>query len=425
MRPGTRRAGWRTDREPTILREVLPLSRGTRTLVERLARPPGGLWGRLWAGWRRRGTIEAIGRSGEVAAIAPLLSSLIAEAAVAEAASRAIADILRRQAVACWPMLEQIRGQVRRGPQDGWSTLAPSQVPRLGLLAAGWAALGMASLHPDGRVRAAAVGALQGRVEGDRAELAFLLLRLNDWAEPVRTIARAAIEARLGVGHVDAWVHASPLVEALAQRSRVEHRSTIDAVTELLRAPAARRALQRGTTALDLSWPSPRFIIDIGVADGALVRRGLLDGDPRVRRAVAGQLRRMPDDDDWLELLILAIRHRDGEVHRLGLAALVAQPAARQRRVFKRLLLDRMARSRRVARDGMRRLDPGFDAPAWYRYALAVTRDPVDLAAAIQGYGECEEAVDIAVLAPFYRHAKNRVKAAASIATTRITRRIG
>ena len=317
------------------------------------------------------------------------------------------------------------RGQVRREPLAGWSTLLPSQVPRLGQLAAGWAALGMASLHPEGRVRAEAVGVLQGRVEGDRAELAFLLLRLNDWVEPVRTIARAAIEARLGVGHVEAWVHASPLVEALARRSRVDHRSTIDAVTELLRAPAARRALRRGTTALDLSWQSLRFIIDIGVADGALVGRGLLDGDPRVRRAVAGQLQRMPDDDDWCELLILAIRHREGEVHRLGLAALLAQPAARQRRVFKRLLLDRRARSRSVARDGMRRIDPGFDAPAWYRDALAVTRDPVELAAAIQGYGECEEAVDIAVLAPFYRHAKNRVKAAASIATTRITRRVG
>jgi hypothetical protein len=57
------------------------------------------------------------------------------------------------------------------------------------------AVLGAISFHDDGHVREAAVRRLVALREGD--ELPFLLLRANDWVEPVRLMAREAVQQRL------------------------------------------------------------------------------------------------------------------------------------------------------------------------------------------------------------------------------------
>lgn len=384
-------------------------SSATRALLDDLALAAGA----------RPGLFAAIGRRGEVAAIPALLPWLLGTR-VADHAARAVAQILGVAPVAGWWQLEQTRGVA-----SVWSRLAAPEVELLGRIECGWAALAMASMHADGRVRAAAVAMLVGRNDGGWPALASLLLRLNDWAAPIRTMTRAAIAARLTAEPRDAWVDVLPLVLSLAHRRRDDHGWLITAVEAMLREPAAQPAVRRGSNAPDPAVRLACVRVLLAVDDGGWDRRYLFETEPSIRRGLAELLRALPDGPRWPELAALALRHRERVIRRIAHAAVMARPAAVQRAVFERLLVDRRLYARQYARGAMRALDPGFDMIGWYRDAIGRSRDPVALATAIQGYGECEGALEDAVLVQFLKHGKNRVKAAANIAISMIARRRG
>ncbi|HZS37948.1 MAG TPA: hypothetical protein VFF06_14020 [Polyangia bacterium] len=180
-----------------------PLSPKTRALIERLGRPrPLRTW--LFGVDDREQLIEAIGASGEVAAIVHLITFLMADQLLANAASRAIACILRNQPIRVLAQLEQLRRFGGEWSHPQWHSLTPGGTRRLARLADGWAALGMASFHSSGFVREAAVRELDTLDGSEKRELLFLVLRLNDWVAQVRKAALSAMEKRLLVRYADA-----------------------------------------------------------------------------------------------------------------------------------------------------------------------------------------------------------------------------
>src|SRR5688500_7969966 len=95
-------------------------------------------------------------------------------------------------------------------------------IRRLAWKAPGWrrAALRLATMHPDGRVRQKAIRRLGAR------DARCLLLRVNDWVPEVRAAARRAL-ARCDA---TALVSALPLLERARQWQRVGDRRLLDEV---------------------------------------------------------------------------------------------------------------------------------------------------------------------------------------------------
>lgn len=398
---------------------VRPLSPATRALVERLTRPPGPLERLLPI--RRRAAIAALGRSGELAAALPLLPLLLDDR-LARPAARALAWLLRGRPVVELATLEHTRAQLRREP-SAWSSLAPEQVAQLGRLPHGWAAVALASQHPDGRVRLAAVQALAVRRDSHTFDLPLLLLRLNDWAEPVRAAARTAVEARLHPHHAQAWIRALPLLDILATRRRVDHAPLLASVAALVSDPAARANMS--------SWTGPgdpeirralvRIALAAGITDYSVLASGLCVDDRGLARAVAAHLQRLSDDDDASGLFERALGHPDLITRHTALAALERRSADWRRIVLEHVLLARGSASRRLARDELRRLDPAFDPRAWYLAALARAAG-LTLFPALRGLAECGLPSDQDALLPLLAHPDPRVRTAAVTAAARLAR---
>lgn len=143
-----------------------------------------------------------------------------------------------------------VAGRVRAGLR-GWH-----DGPTLGAIRAG---LGphvtvplLASMHPNGRIRQAAVVELAGDVRG----LPALLLRVNDWVAPVRDDALRSLHALVDPAHVEAWLRAMPLLLRLGACGRDSHGPLIDRVGTLFREAASRDRLLGAVRTLDA--PSAR-----------------------------------------------------------------------------------------------------------------------------------------------------------------------
>jgi hypothetical protein len=177
--------------------------------------------------------------------------------------------------------------------------------------------LGVISANADGHVRETAVRALQQRYEG--LELAFLIVRSNDWVEKIRHLAGRAIQDRIPrADYVKAFVQELPLLYRLWETKRNCHKELRHSVESVLTSPSAIPHLLRwidsaqaglpvGSTtgrtsedslfgrqvtryALDLLFRSP-------VALDAAIRKGLKSADAVVRtRAAKAALERLPEE---------------------------------------------------------------------------------------------------------------------------------
>ena len=116
-----------------------------------------------------------------------------------------------------------------------WQKMAPEQVnalirpdpARCALL------LGLACCHANGYVRRNAVACLDRQVRSG-IELPFLLLRLSDWATPVRLQAELAVRQRLDAVHRPALLAHLSLVERLRARQRAAQSPVLPRIERLL-----------------------------------------------------------------------------------------------------------------------------------------------------------------------------------------------
>lgn len=276
-----------------------------------------------------------------------------------------------------------------------------------------WAVFGLASSHPNGFVREAAVRSLDAIDSG--SEVPFLILRMNDWVKPIRSLARDAMDGRLRVPKMFALVDAMPLLLRLSAWKRDKHDSFVRSVLRLLRTDECRAAREHGLASRDALVRREIFALSLGVdPNGArdVLSRAMADPDGSNRLWAAEKLRSHRTFAGWSDLLRLARHDRFVPVRRDALITYAKhdQPAAEA--VFQEALLDPHPAVRRLARRSMDRLGgPSFDARAFYQASLAApTDDTQRLRGAILGLGEAGTPEDVALLLPLLEHPLTRVR---------------
>ena len=173
---------------------------------------------------------------------------------VSGAAKETVARLVRSLPVGDHARLDILFRQITegyRGYASGGLLLEPSHVERLleGPPGSLVPLLGVCSFHRSGYVREASVKRLAERFTGE--ELPFLLLRINDWVEPVRERALRAVELRFTQEHARSLVQCLPLILRLKECGRAEHQDLPDRVQSFLSQPGQREALLEGTKAGD------------------------------------------------------------------------------------------------------------------------------------------------------------------------------
>lgn len=273
-----------------------------------------------------------------------------------------------------------------------------------GLLRAGKAGpltTAIAALHGDGLVRTLAVRNMLA--DPRPAQLPFLLLRMTDWAAPVRDVARAGVITLL---HDRPATYLRPAAETmlhLGRRQRGEfgvkqlYAAAYDAPAEVL--------VQVGRSA---SWAVSRFAFEVRTRRGdlkldELVRYALRNSDKSLR-ARAGEA--AARDAVWtgrVEILRKLAACRQDEVR---ISALVGLARLGHLDEIVALLDDRSSLIRALARDAARRT--GVDAVAWYRSAVGSASPSLG---AIAGLAESGRAEDGPLLHHLLEHRVARVRA--------------
>lgn len=265
----------------------------------------------------------------------------------------------------------------------------------------------MLACHPAGRVREAALEALDQMQAADCA-LGVLLVRLNDWVEPIRQRARTALGAACRPEHVEAWAWAMPLLDWLRRCRRGAHGTVIEDAETLLREAGfdvLLRALDdrtRGRTALRIAMGrTPRL--------AEVIARAARSRHPAIRRRAAQTLREASpalqaellaafdvDLDPAVQMEVLRMRARTGEAIAVLRGALFAtRPGLRR-------LAQHLA--------AMRGLDP---AGHYRDVVLASERDSRVHALAFSGLGETGTLADLGLVLHARSHPAPGVRAAA------------
>ncbi len=273
----------------------------------------------------------------------------------------------------------------------------------------------LASLDPSGRVREPAVVALAGHRHG--GELPFLLLRLNDWVQEVRTAASSAVAERMHADAARAWLDCLPLALRVTGGTRADHAWVLESVGRLLVAEGNDAVLADGLQ-------SP----ETGVRRFCQ-RSALVHGGQAATQALRGMERsRHPNDR------LLAARHWLAGADASGLRLLLAETARDHSPAVRRAVLEAaaeripddvrgqlldalLAKSNPLRRMAQFHLRTTVNLAAIYRDALAEGACPV---ATLRGLGECGSAEDATATSAFFHDDRPAVRAAAVEATGKL-----
>lgn len=396
-----------------------------RQWVDCLCRPSGSRWFRRC----RRApdasvVLRRIARAREPGAIPYLFSALrCAPAPLARAIADVIGDLSSLVPARQWMTLDAVLRE-SSSSWPGWTASVPElctgDLHRLANLPNGVILLGLASGSPDGHVRERAVLALAKSSCG--RELPFLLVRLNDWVEPVRELARTAVTDRLHSEYAPHFVAHLPLVDRLTNCLRDDHRWLLDAVVERLEAGPWRDAVLNGSCSpdrhvrracFDLLSRSPA--IDVR----RIVRAALEDVDVGIKmRGARLATSRLPRGDPLWDALELMLRAAFSPIRRMAIQAAAAGRSPCLRRMLFAGLFDRSPAVRDVAGFHLNR-NFGLDVAGQYRDSLRGAECP-DLVAAIHGLGHTGTPEDVRLIKGFLDHELAPVRQSALAAVGRL-----
>jgi HEAT repeat protein len=292
--------------------------------------------------------------------------------------------------------------------------LSPDDVRRLLALQQGAGfTLGLASFNRDGFVREAATRALSESTTG--VELPFLLVRANDWIEPVREVATQALRERAQAQYVPHLVRNLPLILRLREVGRCDHEPLVQALEEVVVGAAASGELRAAFA--DSDRHLRRAAIDVAVARHkvSLCLNALDSADAMVRLRSARFLfdERLPIEGCSLVDELAADGFSAVRREALRYAAEHCPQNLRER-----VTVAMCDRSPAVRRAGIHyaRSKLGLDAVAFYRQALRsgrVDERRYDMTACIGGLGENGDVADVPMLREFVEHPLPRVRRAA------------
>ncbi|MHC4249999.1 MAG: HEAT repeat domain-containing protein [Planctomycetota bacterium] len=287
-----------------------------------------------------------------------------------------------------------------------WMDVAPD---RLRVLPHWEAAVGIASMHHDGHKREAALRLLAAATTG--AEVPFLMVRLNDWVEPVRELAYRLVEKRMRPGYELHFARNLGLLMRLEHCHRSDHGRLLGRVSDLLRRPESRPSLVDA-----MRMPDPlvgrlafKLLTDPPMDDLAEVLSAALDSEhPVVRLRAAQKALESQQGDALCEMLARIRRDRFMPVRRAAVLYIVKQNPHGCLDVLKQAMLDRSVSMRWTARYYAEKLF-GFDSASHYRAMLSAADSP-GVAPALAGLGDCGEARDAERVSRFLDHPLTRVR---------------
>lgn len=377
--------------DPAAVPYLLPLLIHGRAV----ARPTqAGFLSRVLNWWRAedRDATPALHDSLERQAAARAITTLVSRARKAELA--ALDEAVRRS----WPWRTN---EYSHGPGDVDALPVDGDHPA--------ALLGVISFHADGRVRETAVQRLAALRGGD--ELPFLLLRVNDWVEPVRKLASDAVEQRLQPVYARWFVDCLPLVARLSGQGRVDHSALVAGIQSFLCSSTAEDALRAGWTHADREVRREAFRLSARGEHPAwkqLLATALVDQDILVRlwaaREVPLRLRGAERDH-----MLSRMRHDPHLALRtVALDTYLTHHPDRAIEELDRALLDASASVRHLARFHLKKRTGKDDFAEVYRTRLHGA-DGVALRVAIAGLGETGTRADAVLLEPFVTNPRSKI----------------
>ena len=398
------------------------ISQDIRQKIGRLFRG-GSFWSRVLASKEEQvELLRDIGFSGEAGAI-PEIASLLTDShgAVWRAAVESVHRLLQTLSPFDLAGLDQRMrnfGATDYGGNQAWRKLRPSDLRRFTSSEFASTLLGLASFHNDGHVREAAVNSLSALNDGQ--ELPFLLIRLNDWVEPVREAAADAVNARLHSDYAPQFLRNLRLVLRLQTCGRA-NRALVEAVCELLRNPKCLEVLQAGMKSDDRALRRASFQLASGAEESVrsiIIKTAMTDKDCVARAWAVRRFLPEATPDELASVAIPMLGDRFMPVRREALWALATKRPDLAGEPLRNALLDPHAGMREVARQFLS-ADGQFGIRQFYLQALE-QRDASALGAAIRGLGETGQANDTALVVPFLEAAQPRLRRAAVYAVGKL-----
>lgn len=307
---------------------------------------------------------------------------------------------------------EKLRGSyfwIGQGAPAGY-VVKPADVSRM----RGHDVLGLASMHPNGYVREAAVRELDA--VGTGGELPYLMVRLNDWVEPVRRRAQLAVQRRLTPEYAPHLVRNLWLAERLESCGRDDHAPLLSGIRAFLRG-RGRAALAEGTGSPDrwLRRTCYAMLLDPPSSDAMeIVSRALGDADNITRLRGLGRAEAMMGWAQLRNTLPPLLDDPYAPARREALRLWIEHAPESAEDALRAALLDRHPSLRDMARRELRARGIGGYADV-YRAALAGMP-----ATALAGLGETGSADDAPLVEPFLSAGSAGVRGAAVIALAQL-----
>ncbi|WP_013627441.1 hypothetical protein [Rubinisphaera brasiliensis] len=279
-----------------------------------------------------------------------------------------------------------------------WRTLKPSQVAT----AAGpeddtayAQVLGLLSFHRNGYVRQEAVRLLTRIRTGE--ELRFLLIRQNDWVDPVAREAQAAVRDRISTGYVRHFIACFRLLLHLSEYRRYNLQNVVQDVMSLLLSTEQEslllgaiadpdRHVRRRVAKFALNEPGDHL--------QAVVNACLISPDPVVRLWAVPQVPMLDDEDACVAILDQLADDRFMPIRREVSRVRIARHPETAESVWSALLFDPSRSLRELARFSLiRRGMDKSELAVIYRNKL---QDEPELLPVIEGFSETAEPADAA-----------------------------
>lgn len=323
---------------------------------------------------------NALAALGRVADLRSLVDHIAPRSRSRDASAvRAAAAILERATPEEVAWLE--RNRPGGHEYTDWYHLQPSDLGAPPLLPESSSApvVALASMHPSGFVREAAVRLLGTRTDG--AELPWLLLRLNDWVPEIRKAAESAVRDRLVPSYSGRFVACLGLVERLRGVRRASQPALLGEIDRLLSEEAAWGALFEGLHATSAAVRQAAARIAVLRGDAVLVLRAATSHDPRVAIAGARAIAATWTPEALREVLPV-LRRGTSSVRWIALAAVCDKLPGEAELYLRQSLLDGSTSVRELARYRWTKVGLApLDFAAFYRVALssaepAGRRDP-------------------------------------------------
>jgi HEAT repeat protein len=380
---------------------VKPISQQTWSTLNSL-KSKDGFWQRHFEkGSSSDWSFEQIAQSGESAAVAHVASFLVhPREEVRRASQQAIESLIRVTVSEDFVELDDYcRREWSYGIDDSWKHIKPAMVETLRQSSA---VMGLASFHMSGFIRAEAVAHLAEFWDG--SELPFLLLRVNDWVEPIRAKATAAVLARITPDYGIHFLKHLRLVHRLRNCGRGDHDIILNAVTSLLFSPAAQSLLREALASSDRWLLREAAKLAAKSAEGAspdILQEFLHHHDPVVRLWVARSSLNHVNDDALRPLVKDLVCDGSLPVRCLALNVLAERLPAEADDLLHASLLDTHSSIRAIARYWITKQNACFDFATGYREILS-KGETAKSSTAILGLAEVGASKDAELVRSFY-----------------------